>query len=245
MSKFMVNQDDLKNINKRIWKHINVTNNDDCWKWNGCTDRYGNGIINVRKHLVLVRNVAYQIHNYLIQPTDKIIQSCKNRLCCNPNHLHRKNLDEQLLDRFWEKVDKRGENECWEWLGSKDKNGYGQIAVNSIVTKAHRLSWELCSNDEIPEEMLICHRCDNPSCINPNHLFLGNQSDNMIDMLRKNRGKHPKGENHYNAKLTEKDVLEIRKLINLNKSCYEIGKMFKVSKSAISHIKFNRTWTIK
>jgi hypothetical protein len=77
-------------------------------------------------------------------------------------------------------------DECWEWLGSKYKNNYGQFHRNGIHAYSHRVSYEyfICS---IPEGMLVLHKCDNPSCVNPNHLFLGTQKDNMQDMIKKGR----------------------------------------------------------
>ena len=88
------------------------------------------------------------------------------------------------MDRFWDKVDKTGE--CWIWTASKNKKGYGRFGFGSRAQLAHRVSW-LLSNGEIPDGMLACHTCDNPPCVNPSHLWLGTQKDNVVDMSSKGR----------------------------------------------------------
>lgn len=104
---------------------------------------------------------------------------------------------------------------CWEWQGSK-RNGYGRMIIGSRTdgtrktVSTHRLSYEL-HYGEIPQGMEICHKCDNPCCINPDHLFAGTRQDNVDDRERKGRNNPPKGEKHAKAKLTELDVLTIRK----------------------------------
>lgn len=89
--------------------------------------------------------------------------------------------------RFWSKVDKT--SDCWVWIGAKHPTGYGAFGIGQVVHYAHRLSWELV-NGPIPDGLFVCHNCpngDNPSCVNPAHLFLGTQVDNMQDMLGKGR----------------------------------------------------------
>lgn len=87
--------------------------------------------------------------------------------------------------RFWKYVDKKGENECWEWNRSKYPNGYGRIGKHY----AHRFSWIL-TNGEIPNGLHVCHSCDNPPCVNPKHLWLGTVADNMHDRDSKGRGRY-------------------------------------------------------
>ena len=92
-------------------------------------------------------------------------------------------MDSDHLLRFWAKVDKHGPDECWNWLGSKTRGGYGQFSIRGYMTRVHRISWRL-SHGDIPKDMLALHKCNNPSCVNPYHLYLGNQSDNMKDRTR-------------------------------------------------------------
>lgn len=96
---------------------------------------------------------------------------------------------------------------CWRWTGWL-RNGYGVIQVRRKRLIAHRVSWEV-HRGPIPAGLCVLHRCDNPACVNPEHLFLGTQADNNHDMATKGRAKPPSGERHFRAKLTDAQVLEI------------------------------------
>ena len=123
----------------------------------------------------------------------------------------RKPLDPEI--RFWSRVEKRGDDECWLWKGSFDKDGYGQMRNGflKINDRAHRFSARLHFG-ELPKDKCVCHKCDNPSCVNPNHLFIAAQIDNQADKVQKNR--HAKGEIQGHSKLTEKQVSDIRSRID-------------------------------
>jgi len=149
-------------------------------------------------------------------------------------------------ERFWDSIDKNGpianhmDSRCWIWVGNERGNGYGQILVDGKKVQAHRYSYELYYGT-IPTGMLICHHCDVPLCVNPDHLFLGTSRDNAID--RTNKGKSQYGERNYNAKFTSDDIVYIRKLWNtgLNNSC-QIARMYNVVSSTIWSIVNNKTW---
>ena len=146
-----------------------------------------------------------------------------------------------IEERFWEKVDIKGPEDCWEWTSSKDKDGYGDFRNNRKERKVHRFSWFL-HYGEIPEGLLVCHHCDNPSCVNPTHLFMGTQKDNIQDALAKGRLKSPglKGEAHGRAKLTEEQVLSIR---TSGRSEADLARKYNVDRKAIWNIKNHITWT--
>lgn len=161
---------------------------------------------------------------------------------------------EDRIRRFWEKVEKSGN--CWEWKAGKDEGGYGRFhcpgwhdSSNTMVA-AHRFSW-VVTNDEIPNHdsyhgMCVLHKCDNPSCVNPLHLFLGTNEENVRDMDEKKRRvtlSH-KGSTHSNSKLTESQVIEIYDLHkNKNISQLDLSKMYNVSHSNINHIFTGRNWS--
>jgi len=99
--------------------------------------------------------------------------------------------------RFWLKVDRSGrEGACWEWLAYRDRGGYGMISVRGRMVLTHRFAYELTFG-EIPDGLCVCHRCDNPGCVNPKHLFLGTHQENMNDRGTKGRQVTIGGENHW------------------------------------------------
>lgn len=109
-----------------------------------------------------------------------------------------------LEERFWSKVDRRCQGECWNWLAGRNSGGYGVFIVRGKNQKAHRVAWELTNGPLPPKNgrwhgICACHRCDNRLCCNPNHLFLGTQQDNMLDCVGKGRhagaGGHPRALN--------------------------------------------------
>ena len=143
--------------------------------------------------------------------------------------------------RFWEKVNKHGD-ECWEWLGSKDEKGYGYFWDQIRNTKAHRYSWTT-HYGRIQKDKIICHHCDNPSCVNPNHLFLGTHQDNANDREAKGRRKNVVGENSPNSKLTDDDVRAIRKQYSSrNYTLDDLSKEFGVCFQQISRIVNRKRW---
>ncbi len=140
--------------------------------------------------------------------------------------------------RLWRQVDKNQNHECWNWTGLCSLKGYGRIGINKKIIRTHRFSWEIHFG-KIPKDLYVLHTCDNRKCVNPKHLFLGTQQDNMNDKINKNR--QSKGEDRPSAKLTKDQVKEIRNLKD-KFSQREIAKIFNVTHGTIGYIYRNKTW---
>jgi len=153
------------------------------------------------------------------------------------------------MKRFWDKVDIKSKDECWEWRAAISSSGYGSFGFKEKVQLAHRVSYEL-TNGSIPDGegyhgMCVCHSCDNKSCVNPSHLFLGTQKENIKDMFKKGREVRGlnKGERAGSAKLKEVDIVNIRAIYKYTKvSQYRLANIYSVAQSAISKIVLRKSW---
>lgn len=143
--------------------------------------------------------------------------------------------------RFFESYVIDGSSLCWEWIGAKSRGGYGRLKIENRPVQAHRFSWMIHFGD-IPKGMYVCHKCDNPSCVNPNHLFLGDQSDNMRDMSEKGRSSDNRGEQNPNSKLTNDLVSDIRHLWDNGMTPKRLSIKFGVPLGTINNIVFGYTW---
>lgn len=141
--------------------------------------------------------------------------------------------------RIWLCAELDSETGCWVWQKGKDKNGYGQFSFKNRNYRAHRVAYRLYIGP-IPKGMQVLHTCDNTSCVNPKHLFLGTNDDNMADMVQKDR--QAKGENSARAKLTEDQVREIKKRLYGAESISAIARDYPVSRRAVSLIKEGTNW---
>lgn len=144
-----------------------------------------------------------------------------------------------LQDAFWSRVVSTDHNSCWIWNGCTDRDGYGVLQFEKRQYRAHRVSYQLLRSP-VPDDLVVCHHCDNPSCVNPHHLFVGTVSDNNADRISK--GRSARGEKSARAKLTEADVLEIRRMAAANCRTKEIADKFKVSYYIVSLISRGDSW---
>ncbi len=148
-------------------------------------------------------------------------------------------LTEDVVRRFWAKVAK-GDG-CWLWTASTNEHGYGQLSVGRRPTKAHRISWVIAHGD--PGELAVLHHCDNPPCVNPHHLFLGTQADNLSDARAKGKKVCGVGERHGKSVLTEAQVVEIRRIwANRTLSGGQLARRFGLSRNCIYAVVTNRSW---
>ena len=143
---------------------------------------------------------------------------------------------EERFDAKWEPVTESG---CWVWTASLHRVGYGQIRHDERILRAHRVSYELHIGP-IPAGMHVLHKCDNRSCVNPDHLFLGTNDDNVADMVTK--GRQSKGEKNGKARLTEDNVREIRRRLAAGEKNKDLSVEFGVSTASISKIAKRKTW---
>lgn len=139
-------------------------------------------------------------------------------------------ISESDKARFWNKVDVRGQNECWNWNSRIRNSGYGVMWWYGQGVSAHRLSWTIHSGP-IPDGLLVLHNCDNKRCVNPNHLYLGTSGDNMIDTLNR---VHPKSGRV--SMFSASDIEHIKELRKEGKTQKEIAEVYKCSRTHILHI---------
>ena len=145
---------------------------------------------------------------------------------------------EDLEVKFWRKVEKNPG--CWRWKASKFRRGYGQISHAGKNLKGHRVSFELHFGP-IPDGMLVCHKCDNPECTNPKHLFLGTWKDNVQDMQRKGRRTLLIGRKNPMTKLTDEQIAEVRRSYIPGKvSQRVIAERFNITQGYVSEIMTGR-----
>lgn len=153
---------------------------------------------------------------------------------------------ERVIRRIMHHIQINVTSGCWEWTGSK-RGEYGRMIIGSRTdgtrrsASAHRVSYELAYG-KIPDGMEICHKCDNPCCVNPLHLFAGTRQDNIDDRERKGRNNPPKGEGHPQAKLTELDVIAMRMERQSGVSFGKLAKKYGVCKKTVQNAVCGNNW---
>ncbi len=243
-----------------------------CWIWTAFKDEVGRGQIATSKGLRHAHKVSWMLHGRTIPEGMCLLHRCDNTGCPNPDHLRLgtqlENIAEMvakgrnpfgerhwtirgarprtrkpvptLEERFWDKVNKYGPippacpelGNCWLWTGSTNQCGYGFFGIGGSGNKtvAHKVHW------------VIIAKCDMPSCVRLEHLFVGTHADNIQDMMAKGRNAQPRGEQHYKTKLNIDQVKEIRRLWSEGVPQTELALRFSRKPNTISKIVNRKRW---
>jgi hypothetical protein len=211
---------------------------DSCWIWHGRANHYhpvfwnGTSLINVRK---LIYEQFYKVE----LPKGKQFYSiCENeKTCINPRHLRGIESIELAIRRFFKLIVKgKKDHYCWWWEGNKYKNGYGKFFYNRKTVYAHRFSFELHKH-KIPEGLHVLHHCDFRECCHPEHLYLGDNAQNIKD--RNDRNRQAKGEKVGFSKLKE---YQVREILKSTEKVSMLAKQFNVTMQTIYVINNRKTW---
>lgn len=229
---------------ERFISKVQVDSSTDCWNWisKKNKDGFGTFVFNGRQTSAI--RTSYKLFKTEDIPNNVIIKSfCGNERCVNPDHLCRlddENHKDQRTYNTFRKYVRVLDNGCHEWTASLNIGGYGQLSVNRRRVTAHRWAYEYHNNVKVPDGVFCCHKCDNPKCVNPEHIFLGTPKENTNDMIAK--GRKPLGAKIRSAKLNDLSVTVIMEALALGHGQSAIAKYFRVSISLISLVKLGKTW---
>jgi hypothetical protein len=229
---------------EKFWKYVDKTSY--CWNWTGTLDKKGKPNIRIGGRSngkeYSARRVALELSGRILDPMIATFSACRNAVCVNPDHIA---YGTEAL--FWAKVTKLSEANggCWIWIAGQDKDMYGKFTYTkhgkSISGRAHIYSWELYTGRPVPPFLKVCHHCDHPYCVNPQHLFLGSHQDNEDDKDQK--GRRPRGEDIWHlAKMTEYKVKQMRELHKNGVSVLRLSQMFGLARSSTRSIVTYESW---
>ena len=168
-----------------------------------------------------------------------------------PGHILARLFSDQIKSRFWSRIRMGSKDECWPWLRGRTNMGYGEMNLYhatrlkpSFIMTAHRIAWMLHHDQLIPSGRFVLHSCNNPRCCNPDHLRLGDQAENMRQMVQQGRAANGRvcGESHGMSKLTNVEVLQIRALTASGLDEKHLAQRFGMSKTSIRNIVTRETW---
>lgn len=228
---------------QRFWSKVVRADGDGCWLWIGTIDGANPplGRFAVRGKNQSARRVAYAICYGSLSDRHLVLTKCGQALCMRPDHLYvgthydRPHAVEPPLDRFLRAVEKSAE--CWEWIGCRSEFGYGLFELDGKAERAHRFSYAHFVGP-IPPGQCVLHRCDNPGCVNPAHLFLGTRSANAHDKVAKDR--QARGVQYHHAVLNPELVRKIRKMRHMG--AREIGSILGVNRGTVGNVLRGKAW---
>ncbi len=253
----------LESTEERFWAKVNKDGQvtcpelGQCWEWTAAKSKKS-GRFRGDSGAITAHRYSYILHGGT--PSQLIVfHRCKNNFCVNPSHLRAGTAADKYLydyqERFWAYVNKDGA--CWEWTGVRNDYGYGLFGFGGRVYRSHRFAYQL-TYGEFPKAICVLHRCDNPPCVRPDHLFLGTKLDNILDMRAKGRAndptgdrsgarKHPesrpRGEQAKRSKLKTDQVLSIYRRYHAGDvSIKALAREFGVSHIPILNIIHKRGW---
>ncbi|PCJ39145.1 MAG: hypothetical protein COA71_14610 [SAR86 cluster bacterium] len=244
----------MKSLQERFEEKVELIPFSTCHWWLGAPNKKGCSSFRIKGAKETVHRIAYKFYKGPIPDGLCVSQTCKNRLCVNPQHLTlrtkdevrksgiptiRKNHSKTLQERFEDKIELIPFSTCHWWIGVEGARGYGVVKVQGEQVSTHRFAYELYKGP-IPKDLCVLHHCDNKLCCNPQHLFLGTIADNNRDKCEKDR--QTKGEENGDAKLTTEEVLEIRSLRSKGYTCQSIGDMYDICRQHVSSICRKKAW---
>lgn len=207
----------------RFWASLDRSG--ECWLWTKCLSRKGYGLAWNGQRVRPAHRYAWEATFGEIPGGLDVLHRCRVKHCCRPDHLYlgKAQRFDLARERFWESLDRSGE--CWTWAGTTNPDGYGIIWNGKRGMLAHRHAWIL-THGPIAGEDCVLHRCDNPPCCRPDHLFLGTHAENAADMKAKGRARAVRS-------LTDDQVRELRRLRATGQHTYYVlGEMFGISYQA-------------
>ncbi|MHB1000512.1 MAG: hypothetical protein ACYC27_14830 [Armatimonadota bacterium] len=224
-------------LGERFWSKVKISEPDECWEWQASI-RKNSPQYCINGNRINARRYIYTNLHREIERGQRVISTCGNTICCNPAHLKTESYYGSIEERFWRKVNKNSPHGCWDWTGAKS-SGYGSMYYEGRHQNATRISLIL-TGIKISKDIYVCHKCDNPACVNPDHLFLGSAKDNSDDKVAKKR--HLYGENGTATKLTEDQAREIIARQSAGESVKVLAAEYGMSQTNIRAIANGKAW---